>query len=470
VLGRLLVALLHAGVELQRHGTAQVRPDLDRLLSEFETSNSELRTSEKFRKNLDGIVRGLRESNALLAAEGFSGVSDVMEDEHPKQRAALASGQVAVSLDPDSAIYAWRMGRLKRIRADSEAPSWYRRAVELGSVRKTWEPVARSYLGLSGIQLEQKDYVGVEHFALLALRTARSAGLRKVVPEAFHNLAIACFGLGRAPEGVNYARLALEEYDRSWPHIAVLANDVATYMYLEIGEFDRALPLLKSALHAVEGNYNKLCVMGNIARAAGGVGNRDDFDWAAEQVYRLSEQVLEKQGAVDALVDVARGASTANWLDEAEHALAKAREAALVRRTSDTRSIKPIAENLQVLRKAEVQRRQRLGDGWDPAVGGGVSARLINVLKSTKMNAPLKRLLETAVPNTQSTSVSIDCNPEYAEDVEGLVRELGGTLKGTVPTLKGASVFANVPADKIAAVIDSPVVQFVSLPLQYSVD
>jgi tetratricopeptide (TPR) repeat protein len=104
-----------------------------------------------------------------------------------------------------------------------------------------------------------------------------------------------------------------------------LAQDVA-YWWITQGSFARALPVLRSTLRHLTQPSDQLTIYGNIARAAGGMGDRDEFRQAWDACHDLLHDASVSDRAAQALLDLAHGAASLGLWDKAEAAAREALE------------------------------------------------------------------------------------------------------------------------------------------------
>lgn len=467
-MGQLLALVLEAGLELKSSGSPLSASGYDRLVKALDGLEPSVLGVAEFRSGLDVVITGLRNANAPKVADGFSLLADYLLSER-RGDAALIFGRAAVFLDEESAVCSWKLARLKRKSGHWDAVAWYSRAIALGEKNGTWEPVIRSRLGLAQAAFELERYPAALRLSERALRTARDHQVWHVVPEALHYLAVLCFHLGQPARGLVHAREALSEYGDNWPRIAMLANNIASYVYNDTGQFERALPLFRAALHEVTDPYDKLHVMASYARAAGGARRIDEFEWAKKEMYRLAPLVPEKQGIVVAFRDLARGALNLGLLDDAERAVAMVCEAAEHREMEDASGIVPIADELKALKKSIVKKpdKRRVAD-LEP-LEDELSGQIIEMLESTKMDGLVQELVSDTRKSDAKTALVIDCDASDVATLEKLVAVAGGAIHAKVPTLKGASIYVyDLPVAKVSSIVGSPAAQFVTVPEEYT--
>src|SRR5690606_10543264 len=93
--------------------------------------------------------------------------------------------------------------------------------------------------------------------------------------------------------------------------------------WMEHGHYDRALAVFRAVLPLIEMPLERLFVVADIARAAGGTGDARAATEAADQVWTMIREPELEIGAARAILEVARGFAA---LHNPERAEAAARE------------------------------------------------------------------------------------------------------------------------------------------------
>ena len=106
---------------------------------------------------------------------------------------------------------------------------------------------------------------------------------------------------------------------------------------MEQGQFGRALPVFQAVLPLIERPIERLFVVADIARAAGGVGDAANAEAAAADVWRWAAEPELEPGAARALIEVARGYISLGYLENAEAAASRSLELAIEHRESKIR-------------------------------------------------------------------------------------------------------------------------------------
>ncbi|MBB4637499.1 tetratricopeptide repeat protein [Longimicrobium terrae] len=473
--GEVLVRLLQLGLAMKSRKRGARLHDIQQIINGVGRLDPAIRASDVFIVGVDLSLAGLKGRNLAHLAEGFRHLSEFLVDGQKAEadrsygEAALSYGYAAAFLDESTARYSWWVGRLKRRLGRRDAWTWYIRAADSGEQKGEWEYVVRSWLGLAWIAHERTHYRAGLAYASQALRVARDHRQKPLVPEALHYLAVLWFKRNQPDKGFVHARDAVREYGDDRAKIAMLANDVAQFVYSDTGQFARALPLLRVAVREVAHPDDRLHVMASYARAAGGAGEVDELRWVIKQIYPLADLAPEKLGVVGAFKDVARGAISAGLWHEAKSAVEMAYEAASQRAPKDAREIVPIEDELDALQKSVVRKHSKARtDSFAASVEDELIEQVIQTLAAGKMDALVQELLGDNRQRGAKTSLAIDCDLGDVEVVKELVRSAGGTLGVTMRTLNGISVYANnVPVSALAVIVGNPFTQYVTVPEEF---
>jgi tetratricopeptide (TPR) repeat protein len=241
---------------------------------------------------------------------------------------ALAFAQSAAFAAPFDAATAYTVALLARRRAEhARAESWFRRTVALARQSGDWAAYSLAFLGLGNLYMQRGNYPAARRFYVRALRAARRHALHSAAGMTFHDLFVLATLTGRADEAERFARGAYDEYGSDHPRLPALAHDVG-FFWMEQGYHARALPIFLALLPHLTRSAERPVVLANIARAAGATGDRPRFEDAWSQVWEGIDDGEAREGAAEALVDLARGAAgLADW-ERAEKAAARALEVA----------------------------------------------------------------------------------------------------------------------------------------------
>jgi tetratricopeptide (TPR) repeat protein len=249
-------------------------------------------------------------------------------------RTAAFFVEAATAFDPNDATLANWAGRLAMRRADYEAADgWFRKGIELGQRNADWEAVA---IGWSGLGAITRNIGGNLHDAaahhMRSLAVARRYGLATQEAEGFHALAVLAFDQHRYHEGVTYARNALDIYGRDRQRIVILANNLAWLWMDRDHTYSRVLPIFRECARSDENPAHKVVMLGNLARAAAGAGDRQNFESAEDQLHTALPDAQHSEGHASGLLELAKGALLLGLRDKAQLYAQQAHTAAIRRR------------------------------------------------------------------------------------------------------------------------------------------
>jgi hypothetical protein len=230
-----------------------------------------------------------------------------------------------------------------RVAAVDRAVVWLQRAVVLArrALDRVW--YIRGHLRLGFLMFHLGDYEQARRLYVLASRMATRTGRRGLAGQAQHDLFTVACEVGTYEEAEDHAWKALELYPVRHPAVPYLAHDYAWLLNRE-GFFSSAHVLLRATLPLIA-PHRRLPILGSLARACAGTGDREGYVAAAGEVLRLAETTGE--GAAAALIHVAGGALWLGDTELAETAAARAQEIAIRREEGEPqRSALAILEGL----------------------------------------------------------------------------------------------------------------------------
>jgi len=231
---------------------------------------------------------------------------------------ALAFAQNAALANRGNAAAALWVGTIAgRLNDHARAEGWFRRAVALARQSRDWRMYSLAFGGLGNLYIRRGNLPAARRLHTRALRGARRGGMRREQALALHDLFVVAIDTGNSHEAERLARQALAAFGTRNPRIHILAHDVA-YFWLEQGHYGRAFSVFRAVLPLVEDGVERVFVLANIARAAGGLGDRHTLDGA---VARIDQAIMEPQrrhAAGRALLEVARGYFSLGSYDRAE--------------------------------------------------------------------------------------------------------------------------------------------------------
>lgn len=213
-----------------------------------------------------------------------------------KLQTAVAYAQVASLALPANAGYAVHTARLLRMRAEYvRAVSWFDHAIYLAKVENNWIVHAQAYSGLGCLYMQRGNLPRARVMLHRSLRIAQRKKLAERAAAAFHNLFAVEAIAGHWEDAERYAHRALKLYPEDARGLPRLARDLA-FRWMQRGYFERALPLAKEALEHFHAPAERALAWSDIARAAAGAGEFEDFETAWASAW-----VAVKTGAVEPL-------------------------------------------------------------------------------------------------------------------------------------------------------------------------
>ncbi|HEV2146122.1 MAG TPA: tetratricopeptide repeat protein [Longimicrobiaceae bacterium] len=230
-------------------------------------------------------------------------------DETQLPRTAIWYAQAASLCFPEGAEHAYNVGwLLRRSQEYPRAEAWYRRAIGLARRRRDAHTYARAYMGLGNLYIQRDEYERARLAFERALQTARRAGLRKLRAEAFHDLFSVAAETKQVVDAEIYARKAFHAYPSGHPRLPQLAHDVAVFWMLQ-GFYNRALPVFESVARVLTRPADRLLILSNLARAAGGAGRIDVFTSAWADTWQIVDDKPHLECVTSSLLRLAYGSA-----------------------------------------------------------------------------------------------------------------------------------------------------------------
>lgn len=248
---------------------------------------------------------------------------------------AFRFAEAAAHANPADARAAAHAGQIAaQEAADNRAELWYERGIKIGRRTEDWEWYIRSNIRLGILRYEQGKF----RAALKCYGRARSralwAGLPAFVGKAHHDMMLIYLALGSFTAADRHARSALDYYPLHYERLPHLAQDYA--IVLTTYRYDaEALRVLDLALPVVTLPAERIAVLGTMAKAAAGVGNRSLYRGAAEDVRLLAS--VSELNAAGALALAAEGAVTVRDWRRADELASLALDMATRRREREPR-------------------------------------------------------------------------------------------------------------------------------------
>jgi len=200
--------------------------------------------------------------------------------------------------------------------ADRRAQIWFDRGIKVGRWTRQWEWYIRCRIR-AGMQAYE---LGEYRRAMRSYRGARSTAIWRGFPDlagkAHHAMMLIECAVGTYERAEANLNAALASYPVRYQRLPHLAHDAA-YMFVCWGAFHAAMELLETVYPLIDKATERVAVMGTLARAAAGIGNRTRYQDAVADV--LLYAALSDVNAAAALVLAAEGAlEFSDWRRSAE--------------------------------------------------------------------------------------------------------------------------------------------------------
>ncbi len=246
---------------------------------------------------------------------------------------ALTFATAAALAEPSSAALAYAVGRLARRRAEFDrAESWYIRAVVQGRQHGDWRSYALSLSGVANLWMQKGNFPAAKRYHQRCLRAARRRDMPEIEAFALHDLFVVAAECGDRTEAESYALEASRAYGAFHANVRRLAYDVAHYWTIQ-GSFAHALSVYRALVPAFPDPAERVLVLGELTRAAGGTGDVQAALAAADEVFGIVEQGHATGGfAAGALLGCAQGLASVRRWEAAERAAEQAVAIATERR------------------------------------------------------------------------------------------------------------------------------------------
>ena len=269
---------------------------------------------------------------------------------------ALAFTQAAALAQPRDAAFALRVGQVARTRGEmARAETWFRHAIMISRQVGDWDSYARAYVAMGNMAIKRGAFPVAHRMHIKALRAARRKGLPELHGRAAHDLFVVATETGRHTQAEEYARMAFRAYGPNDPRMPMLAHDVA-FLWMEQGHFARALPVFEAVRPHIVLVPERISLVANIARAAGGVGDREGFRKAWVEANRLSKDPEARPALPASMLDLAQGAASLGEWDRAEQAAEQALASAKEQRQAKVMfSAETLLDAIRSDRKAQPQ-------------------------------------------------------------------------------------------------------------------
>ena len=273
--------------------------------------------------------------------------------------AALAFGTAAAVVTPGDAGVAYAVGRLARRRAEyARAETWFRRTIALARQSGDWPTYALAFGGLGNLYVQRGNFPAAKRFLIRALRAANRNSLHDIEGMALHDMFGIAIETGNGKEAGELARAAYEAYGPHHSRLPHLANDVA-YWWITQGNHERAFPVLQVLIPLFKAPADRLLIVADYGRAAGGIGRRDAFQQAWDDAWELVRSGEADDATGRALLDLAHGAASLSLWDRAEQAAQAALDISTRRNEAKIRlSAEAVLESARHHRMVEVRTKR----------------------------------------------------------------------------------------------------------------
>jgi hypothetical protein len=189
--------------------------------------------------------------------------------------------------------------------ADRRAEIWFDRGIRIGRWMGQWEWYIRCLIRAGMQAYELGDFGRARRSYRGARATAVWRGFPDLAGKAHHDMMLIERAVGTYERAETNLYAALSNYPVRYQRLPQLAHDAA-YMFVCWGAFRAALEVLDAVDPLIEKPNERIAVMGTLARAAAGTGDRARYREAMADV--LLYAALSEINAAAALVLVAEGA------------------------------------------------------------------------------------------------------------------------------------------------------------------
>jgi tetratricopeptide (TPR) repeat protein len=232
--------------------------------------------------------------------------------------------EAAAYADPDAPLWALDAGMVCRKAGGPEmmvrSGAWYRRARTLAVRTGDAGAMLRSLTGYGAVLKESGDKEGAQLWYTYAARKARRMGQKRGAAVAHHYSFALAAESGDTATAIDHAARALRLYPVNDERVPFLLADFG-FLLVQLHYYRTAYGLLDRA--AARMDPPALCLMfSTAARAAGGAGWAERYDYAARAVLRMIGS--SEEYAAPALVNLAEGARSLGQWSQAESYLRRA--------------------------------------------------------------------------------------------------------------------------------------------------
>lgn len=305
---------------------------------------------EELKRLGDALLSALKDRKRPSIAAACNQIAQWAEGRNALRTAAVFA-EAAARFDGNDPVLANRAGKLAMRRAEYEAAKrWYQRGIDVGARQQNWDAVAIGWSGLGAIARSSgEDLDDAISYHMRSLALARRYGLSAREGEGFHALAVLAFDRQRYHEGITYARKALDTYGKDRPQVVILANDLAWFWMDKHQAYGRALPIFRETVRLAHTPAHQIVMLGNLARAAGGMGDWVSFESAEYRLQATLPEAQDREGHAAALLELAKGALLLGLEENARRYAQEALAAAEARKEKALRAeAKAFIEHLEM--------------------------------------------------------------------------------------------------------------------------
>jgi tetratricopeptide (TPR) repeat protein len=241
--------------------------------------------------------------------------------EHGHRKSALLFAEAAAEAWPENARLAWLAGRLHRNAPNyREAELWLKRARRIAVWTRDRYTQGMTLTSLGTLATSCGDYPEAKRWLTIAWRVSRRYRVQELRALILHDLFTLSVLTNDVQQAEEFARLAFKAYGAEHPSLVPLAMDIA-YFWIQQGYFGRSLPVLTALLGHSRSAQFRLRVLACLARAAGALGNVDQFRKAWNEAFTIVESAGTEALKAAAALELGIGASNLGFWKEAGYAI-----------------------------------------------------------------------------------------------------------------------------------------------------
>lgn len=273
--------------------------------------------------------------------------------------------QATTRVNPTNPELALERGIVERqIRQPKQARGWLRHAARLSRLSGQERTYARAWLNLAISYMKSGNFKAARRHLERAEPIVRRLGEHEVWARVCHDRFVLEAQAGSAEAAERYMGRAVALYRQYDQNVVSLAHDIAFYM-LNRGDYRGSHAVFRALYPRVE-RHRRPTILGSIARASGGLQDRETYHWACEKLARFRPHPR----MAEAWLDAAEGA---RLLGMPESALAMAQRSEKLARESGEGAIQMKAEELVLGIQDERARGTQEAEGSESAVASEAS-------------------------------------------------------------------------------------------------